>query len=189
MVDSMATPPFPLFHAAYPPSGERVPYHPRFDAVADKVPAALAAEWRSFGFGAYGGGLLWTVIPDEPLLDLRDWPMLDATGVEVLRTAFASVCLWQAGHFLWLNVHTGKTHSFSPRADVMFDSTLIEANFRKSVLLEPLFQQARKRFGDLTYEECFGFAPLPALGGAIAEEYLIKTQIREYVAVAAHVLG
>jgi hypothetical protein len=181
--------PFPLFHEAYPPSGEREAYDAsRHDAVAAKVPAELQTEWRKFGFGGYGDGLLWTVAPDKPVLDYEDWPGLDGTGIEVVRTAFASVCLWQGGRFLWLNVHSGKITTFNPRADVMFDSSLIEKNFRNSVLLYPLFHAARQRFGDIGPDECFGFAPLPALGGAIDKEFLIKTSMREYVALAGQVL-
>jgi hypothetical protein len=181
---------FPLFHTAFPPSRERIPFNPaRHEALAAKVPAALAAEWRSFGFGAYGSGILWLPVPDEPFLDPDDWAALDGTGIEVLRSAFADVCLWQGGEFLWLNVHSGKSFSFNPSAEILFDSAMIEKHFRKSVLLEPLFRKARKRLDDLGPEECFGFAPLPALGGAIAEEYIIKTRMREYVAMAAQVLG
>lgn len=180
---------FPLFHKEFPPSGERVSYSPvRHDALAAKVPAALAAEWRSFGFGTYGAGLLWTPVPDEPFLNADDWAVLDGTGIEVLRTAFADVCLWQGEHFLWLSVHSGKSFSFHPSVEIMFDSAMIEKHFRKSVLLERLFRIARKRLGDLSSDECFGFAPLPALGGAISEEYIIKTKMREYVAIAAQVL-
>jgi len=112
-----------------------------------------------------------------------------AHRIEVVRTAFASVCLWHNERFLWLNVHTGKATPFNPRIDIMFDSTLIETNFRKSVLLEPLFQKAVGRFGNLGPDECFGFAPLPALGGAMDEEYIFKTQMREYVGLVGHVLG
>lgn len=180
---------FPLFHSAYAPSGARIPYEPsRHDAIAAKVPPALAAEWRAAGFGAYGEGLLWTPVPDEPVLGPKDWASLDGTGIEVLRTAFANVCVWQGEQFLWLNCHTGKTTPFNPSAEILFDSVLIEQNFRKSVLLEPLFVEGRKRFGDLGPDECFGFAPLPALGGAIAPEYLTKAKLREYLAMAAQVL-
>lgn len=185
----MATTSFPLFHAQFPPAEERVQYDPsRHDVLATKVPPALAAEWRSFGFGAYGAGLLWTPVPDEPFLDPDDWPDVDGKGVEVLRTAFADVLLWQGERFLQLSVHSGKSFSYDTTAEVLFDSAMIEKHFRKSVLLEPLFHRARKRLGDLSSEECFGFAPLPALGGAIAEEYIIKTKMRGYLATAAQVL-
>jgi hypothetical protein len=185
----MANTPFPVFHSAFPPSEQRIPFNPeRHDALAAKVPAPLASEWREFGFGAYGAGLLWTPVPDEPFLDPEDWPALDGSCIEVLRTAFADVCLWQGNQFLWQNILSGKVTPFNPHPEIFFDG-LTEKHFRKSVLLERLFNAARKRLGDLEAGECFGFAPLPALGGDIAEDYLIKTKMREYVAIAAQVLG
>jgi hypothetical protein len=149
----------------------------------------VAAEWRSSGFGAYGSGLLWTVVPDAPYLSPENWPALDGTGIEVLRTAFADVCLWQNGRFLWQSVYTGKATPMSSDAEILFEAGVTDKHFRKIVLFEPLFRRALKRLGPLSSEECFGFAPLPALGGAIAEEYLIKSRMREYVTIAANFLG
>src|SRR5262245_39471360 len=149
----MTTTMFRSFHAAFPPDKERVTYDPsKHDALAEKVPAALAAEWRAFGFGSYGSGILWTPVPDEPFLDPEDWPGLDGTGVEVLRSAFADVCVWQGGRFLWLSVHSGKIASFPPNAEIMF-VTMTQGDFRKSLLLERMFAVARKRYGDLGPED------------------------------------
>jgi hypothetical protein len=186
----MAKSAFPLFHAAFPPSSKRVTYDSsRHEALSTRVPPAVAAEWRNFGFGAYGGGLLWIPVPDEPFLNPDDWTALDGTGIEILRTAFADVCVWQKEDFIWLNVHSGKSFSFGSSAEILFDSSMIEKHFRKGALRESLFDVARQRHGDLGHDECFGFAPLPALGGAIAEEYIIKAKMREYVAMAAQAIG
>jgi hypothetical protein len=182
------TTPFRSLHAAFPPDTDRMPYDgSKHDAFAVKVPEAVAAEWREFGFGGYGHGILWMTPPDEPFLDPEDWDGLDGTGIEVLRSAFADVCLWQGGRFHWVSVLSGKIHLFSSNPEIVFDA-LTEKDFRKSALLERLFGIARKRLGDLGSEECYGFAPLPALGGAIAEQNLIKTPMREDVAIAAQTL-
>jgi hypothetical protein len=180
---------FPEFQQTFPPTGERVPYDPsRHDAFAAKVPAILAEEWRARGFGAYGEGILWIPDPGAPFLDPGDWPAVEEASVEVLRTAFGHVCLWQGGKFLWLNVYSGNAVSYGSDAEAVFYSAKTK-DFLKNVLHERLFQLANKRLGKLGAEECFGFAPLPALGGAIAAEYLIKTKMREYVSLAAQVLG
>jgi hypothetical protein len=136
---------FDSFHAAFPPSSERVPFDPkRHDALAAKVPPALAAEWREFGFGAYGSGIVWTCDPvAEPFLDPDDWSPLDGTGIEVLRTAFADVCLWQQEQFILLSVHSGKSFEFGSNAELFFGS-LVHQPFRKSYLLERLFGIARR---------------------------------------------
>lgn len=179
---------FPLFHSEFPPSEERVSYNAsQHDAIAAKVPPALADEWRNFGFGAYGAGLLWIPVPDEPFLDPTDWPALDGTGIEVLRTAFADVCIWQGEQLVWQNVHSGNTTPFLPDIELLFDTTVTRKPFRKGVLFEALFKKARKRFGDLKSNECYGFAPFPALGGAMKEENIIKAEMREYVAMAAQI--
>lgn len=181
---------FPQFHEAFPPGGPRIPFDPaRHADLAARVPEAVATEWRGFGFGAYGGGLLWTPVPDEPLFDPADWPQLDGTGIEVLRTAFAGAFFWQGGNFLWLNPITGKTAEYPPSAPLLFETALTEEPFREYVLMEPLFSAARQRLGDLGRDECFGFAPLPALGGAVAEEYVVKVRMRDYLAMVAQVLN
>lgn len=181
---------FPRFHATFPPNGERVAFEEsRFGDYLAKVPAEVANEWRNFGFGAYGNGLIWTTPPDQPLLDHEDWPGVEADAVEILRTAFANVCMWQGGQFLWLNVHTGKIGQLSDVAQILFDAGLCSPDFRKEVLMEPLFGKLRKRLGELSAQECYGFAPLPALGGDSSEEQAIKTPISEYIAMASQVLG
>ncbi len=180
---------FMLFRAAYPPSGARTAFDAtRHDTFAARVPASLAAEWRRAGFGAYGGGLVWLPAPDEPVLDPHDWDALDGTGIEVLRTAFGSVCVWQGGSFRFLNIHTGHVVVFPPSAELLFGGVLTEKHFRERVLQEPLFERGCRRHGPPGANECFGFAPLPALGGASTEAYLIKTELRSYAAMAAAVI-
>lgn len=186
MADSL----FDKFHATFPPGTERVPFDPKLHgAAAARVPADLAAEWRKFGFGAYGSGIIWACDPAAaPFLDPEDWPALDGTGIEVLRTAFADVCLWQKEQFIQVSVHSGKVFEFGSNAELLFGSMTRE-NSRKTYLLERIFKIAQQRLGQLSADECYGFAPLPALGGAIAEEYLIKSPMREYVAMAAQAVG
>jgi hypothetical protein len=180
---------FPKMHATYPPSHKREAYNPkRHDRFAEKVPPELADEWRNFGFGPYGDGLVWMTPPGKPILDRRDWDFLDGTGIDVLRTAFGNVCVWQGEQFLLLNLHTGKVGRFPANPRIVFDFTLVGADFRKDVLMEPLFLKAQAKLGKIDADECYGFAPLPALGGAISAKYLIKTKLREYVSLASQVL-
>lgn len=181
---------FPKFHATFPPSGDRAAFdESRYGDYLAKVPTEVANEWRNFGFGAYGDGLIWTTPPDQPLLDPAEWPGIEDNAVEVLRTAFANLCLWQGGRFVWLNVHTGKIAQLSDVAQILFDAGLCNRDFRKEVLMEPLFAKLRKRLGDLDVKECYGFAPLPALGGDSSPDQAIKTEIRAYIAMAAQALG
>lgn len=175
-----------IFQKHYPPTGPRVAYDPdRHDAFAREVSDGLAHEWRTFGFGAYADGLLWTPEPDRPVLDHEEWPGLDGSGIDVLRTAFGSVFVWQKGGLLYLNVHSRRIVEMGPDIDAALNFGIIDMYFRKDALLAPIFKKAVKRLGAIGPDECFGFAPLPALGGDYDEKYVVKTDLRSYVAMAA----
>lgn len=179
---------FEDFYRAFPPAQDRIPFDvARHGDFAKQVPPDLADQWRKHGFGAYGSGLIWACDPSEPFVDPEDWQGIDKSAIEIFRTAFADVCFWQKNQFVFLSVHSGKLSRFGSNAEILY-ATFLPPDFRKSVLLERIFKIARKRLGELKSDECFGFAPLPALGGAISEEYLIKSKLREYIAMAAQVL-
>lgn len=69
----------------------------------------------------------------------------------------------------------------------LFDSGFVSKEYRKNVLWESLHKKAIKKLGLLTEDECYGFAPLPALGGDYKAEYLIKTNIREYLSLLSQI--
>jgi hypothetical protein len=189
MGDSMVDSNFELFHNVFPPGDPRVPFDPsRHAAFIDKVPPTLAAEWVAFGFGTYGSGFLWTMQPDEPVFDPEDWAALDGTGIQILRTAFGDLFIWQGGNVLWLNVLNGKATTLTSNIELLFESALIQKQFREDALLERMFNIAHKQHGKLGPDECYGFAPLPALGGAAVPENIVKVKLREYVAMAAQVV-
>lgn len=177
---------FPLFHQTYQLSGKHVPFDTkRHGDLSNKVPSALLTEWQNYGFGGFSDGLIWTSIPNKPILNVDDWTGMDKSGIEVLRTAFADVCLWQNGQFIWLNPYSGNFTELTSDVDILFESTLTRKSFRDGILLEPLFKEAIKKYGELTSEDCFGFAPLPSFGGAISKEYLVKVKMREYLSLLA----
>lgn len=185
----MANSLFTRFHQEFPPNGDRVPFDAlKHNPIAENIPVPLTTEWQNFGFGSYGNGFIWLPEPDKPILDYQDWSVLDGTGIEVLRTAFANICIWQRGEFIWLNPYTGNSTNFPIQVETLFETSLVNKYFRKNILWEKLFKQANKKLGTLASDECYGFAPLPTLGGAVAEEYLIKVKMREYLVLLAQTI-
>jgi hypothetical protein len=179
---------FRNFHRAYPPDEGHEPYDPaRHDAFADRVPIEILNEWRKFGFGSYGNGIIWTVSPDEQFLNPDDWHDLDGTGIEVLRTALGDVGICQGGKFIWISILTGQTIVTSTKILLIF-RLLATPRRRKRMLFDRFFSITRKRLGPLTKDECYGYVKLPALGGAVKEKYLIKTPLREYASMSAAAL-
>jgi len=178
-----------IFQKHYPPSGERVAYDAdRHDAFASQVSPALVHEWRTFGFGAYGDGLLWMPEPDRPVLDHDAWQGLGDGAIDILRTAFACVFVWREGAVLFVDIHSGAVTNLGEDIDAVLNFGIIDKYFRKDALLEAVYRKAVKRLGRIGPDECFGFAPLPALGGDYDEKYVVKTDLRSYAAMAAQTL-
>lgn len=174
------------FHSHFPPSGKRIAYEPGRHAVyAERVSEALAHEWLVYGYGAYSDGLLRTPEPDSPLLDPEEWSFLDGSGIEILVTAFAGVLVWQGGELFFVDPHAEVVASMGDDIDAILEFGIVDRNFRKNVLMEPIFAKVVKKLGALDADECYGFAPLPALGGSLDVEHVIKTELRSYLSMAA----
>jgi hypothetical protein len=180
---------FPEFHLAFPPGEGHEPYDPaRHDAYADRVPPEVLHEWREFGFGSYGQGIIWTVSPDERFLNPDEWPTLEGVGVELLRSALGDFLLWRDGAYLWFNIFSGWMRH-STHEPVMMFSKLAEPESRKQLMFEKIFTQARSRLGPMTKDECYGLTNLSTFGGFLKERHLIKEPMRPYLSRAAAALA
>ena len=51
------------------------------------------------------------------------------------------------------------------------------------------YAQAVEKYGDLAYDECFGYVPLLALGGKEDVEHLKKIKMKEHIAVITQLTG
>ena len=182
------TTPFPQFHETYEVGDRRRPYDGRRHApYASLVPELLVREWRAHGFGEHAEGAIWTLSPDASYLDPAEWG-LHRSAIPILRTAFASHLFWCDEAFVWLNPFTGKATQLGSDPELQFEYTFVDPLFMKDMLRTALFRTARRRLGPLDEDECYGFAPLPALGGAVSAKYLMKTDMREYLSLSASVL-
>ena len=51
------------------------------------------------------------------------------------------------------------------------------------------YREAVQALGPLRFDECFGYAPLPGLGGSRRAEHLRKYKLREHIAFIAQAVG
>lgn len=171
---------FEELHINLPPDKERQPYDPaRHDSFAQRVPPSLAHEWREFGFGSYGKGLLWSIAPDEPLLDTDDWKSFGGKGVEVFRIAFGDVLLWLGGCLTWVDPIENKVTFFSD--DIVGALGIFSRpDFRKYMMNERYLRPARKSRGALNKDQCycFGWPPVPGIKPEVKD--MLKVSMRDY---------
>lgn len=160
----------------------------RITAFRKKLPASLIAEWEESGWGAYGGGLLWLVDPDELKATVRDWLGKSSKAVAFARSAFGHLFVWDRDGAHMLDPHHGTLAKLIDDVDLVFDYTLCSTRYLDTVLDQKLFVKAHKQLGALAHDECYGFEPAIALGGKATVKSVRKLKLREHLAVLSQLV-
>ena len=102
------------------------------------------------------------------------------------RTAFANFYLWSKKNGVeQLYTQYKKVTVVSNELPFLFNFGLVQDNYLKNNLDLRLFNQAVKKFGELEYDECYGFEPVLALGGAEKIEFVKKVKLQPYLEILA----
>lgn len=150
-----------------------------------KLPEELIRFWEEEkGFCAYGDGLVWVVNPDDFKYVADEWFDDKVKRTVFARTAFADFYLWSDKNGVeQLYTQHKRTMVLSPEIGFFFNFALNRDQYLKSNLYSKLFKQAVKKFGELEYDECYGFEPALELGGAEKIEYVKKVKIQPYLEI------
>jgi hypothetical protein len=165
-----------------------------FEQYQSIMPASYISFIRNQGFASYGGGLFWTVHPARLSGYARNWlsPIGQLAGKEYFvfaRSAFGDLYVLQAdsGHQLSISTATGviwaskkiaaPSRNFSLGIESFFGSA-----YRKDFDIEDddghsMFSHAHEKFGPLTPNEVYGFAPGLSAGGHISSESLCRARL------------
>lgn len=153
------------------------------------LPSALLDVWQKHGFGSLLDGYLKMIDPDEYQALVRDSYVLGDTAIPIFVTAFADVLTWEKGRYIRIvkykdgvfeGIAAGFNFFWSDLADGAFDARFFEiADYEAAV----------KRWGRLSFDECFGYTPLLAFGGSKNVEHLRKVKIREHIDLITQSVG
>jgi len=106
-------------------------------------------------------------------------------------TAFGDYLVWVGDAIRLIKFRYG-TYNIIENDDDMtwfFDMDLADDGYVKSNLFAENYSEARKLLGDLEYDECYGYVPILAAGGAEKVENLQKVKIREHIAIISQLAG
>ncbi|MGI8723197.1 MAG: GAD-like domain-containing protein [Geodermatophilaceae bacterium] len=165
-----------------PIPGKSVP-QAAFEKYAGVLPAALLRIWAEFGWAGFGDGRFWLTDPDEWSIAFEEWfggvdlPLQDRFHV-IARDAFGNFDCWgeRTGPSLNVGVVDGElfvgddsTRVQARGADWSLNMWLLgHSPDRIDVYRNdetPVFADARRVLGQLTYDEVYGFFPPVALSG------------------------
>ncbi|MBQ1735147.1 MAG: DUF1851 domain-containing protein [Lachnospiraceae bacterium] len=154
-----------------------------------KLPAGIIDLWKEYGFGTFYNGYLKVIDPDEYQKLLEASYFQGDVSIPVFATAFGDLITWEKQRFLGIVeyrygenevVETGFRYFLEDVADGELDKELF--NIRQ-------YRAAIRKYGELAYDECFGYVPLLALGGKESVNNLKKVKIREHIALISEMVG
>lgn len=182
-------PRFPSYTIIERPSAELI------SRYRDLVPAELVAVWEQYGFGSFCDGYLKIVNPDDYADLLEDTYQHTSTSASsstvplvLFTTAMGDLLVWERGYLVLIDYRHGNTKSVGKNFKVLFKNFADSSYLEHDLFWEP-YPAALEKLGEPAFDECFGYVPLLALGGAEKVEHLQKVKLCEHIALIGQMTG
>jgi hypothetical protein len=179
-----------LHDALGKPEQQVFPPESFFEGQKKKTDEDLIKLWREDVWACYGGGLFWTVNPQDFTEIIKDWKVVKPQSVVFGRNAFGELFLLRKEEVFILRIQYNDLGNLGPSAYIFLNSTLKEPSLKESYLEKKLFGKVRKLAGNLEPDECYGLFPALPLGGDDEDPKAYRrVKLREYLASLAQMHG
>lgn len=150
---------------------------------SEYLPEELISVWNKYGFGSFLNGYLKVINPED-YKDILERSYSDAkTSIPVFVTAFGDIITWEKNKYLNIvYMRYGRSEVMLDGIEFFFSLLGDEPKeFNDDFFSIGQYKKAVKAYGTLSYDECFGYAPLLALGGAETVKNIKTVKIKEYL--------
>ncbi|PUV24395.1 T6SS immunity protein Tdi1 domain-containing protein [Sphingobacterium athyrii] len=181
---------FEEFFKQYPDyTIQEKPTNEIIEKYQNQLPEVLIAFWKEYGFGSFMDGYLKVVNPDEFANILSDsYSPVYQNPIVMFATGLSDLIIWENNHTVLLDYRHGKSKVLESGLKYLFED-LTDSTYIDSDLLGKNFVAAKKRLGDLNFEESFGYVPLLGLGGAEKSENLDKVNLKVHISLISQTVG
>lgn len=153
------------------------------------LPKALIEIWKNQGFGTIMDGYIKIINPDEYNEVFKDSYYRSDIAIPIAVTAFGDIITWEK------NKYVGIVQYRYGKSDVMiigFDLFLMllkDSSFTKKFFNIEMYKKAVALYGNLNFDECFGFVPILVMGGSEKAESLKIVKAKEHIALINELAG
>ena len=153
------------------------------------LPEKLLHVWQESGFGTAVDGYLKIVNPDDfnDLLNELYTPVY-ANPVVMFATAMADLVIWENNYTILLNCRYGISKIIESGFKYFLEDVYDE-DFIADELKGGNYLKAKNQYGDIAFDECFGYVPLLVFGGAEKVEHLKKVKLKEHLSIISQAAG
>ena len=153
-----------------------------------QVPAELLQIWQEDGLGTFLDGYLKVINPDDYLELLQDSYFRGDDAIPMFVTAFGDIITWEKNTYVGIVQYNIQDLDIICKGLDLFirflDNSYVTDNFELD-----LYRQAVLKHGALSYNQCFGFVPLLALGGVKDVDHMDKVKVLEHIYLMYQLTG
>lgn len=154
----------------------------------DQVPEELLHIWQSYGLGSFFDGYLKVINPED-YIELLNESYFDAKiAFPIFVTAFGDVITWEKKAYVGIVKYNIQDCDIIIKSLKYFLKYLDDEYVYENFDLD-LYREAIAKYGQLAYDECFGFVPLLALGGFKDVDHMDKVKVLEHIYLMYQLTG
>ena len=159
------------------------------DKYKGKIPDELLLLWQQRGFGSIKNGFLKIINPDSFQNVIIDSYFRGNIAIPIFATGLGDIIAWEENRYLrMINYRKGKFKGISAGFEFFF-SDLQDDSFCEKYLDWRPYADAIALYGNIGFDECFGYVPLLGLGGSEKVENLNKVKLIEHINLITHLMG
>ena len=153
------------------------------------LPTDILKFWKCYGFGTFLNGYMKSVNPKDFEKILKESVSQDYHDAVVLfTTGMSDLIVWHKGYLILCCYRYGFMTTIMTRLDLFFRCLKEDQYLANELRIAPYFE-AVSEYGELEYNEAFGYVPLLAIGGKESIENLDKVKIREHILIHSAMIG
>ena len=157
----------------------------RIEQYKGRLPEELFDFWREFGLGTFYNGYLKAIDPNE-YIELVQQSYFDGeVTIPIFATAFGDIITWEDNKYIGILKYRYLDSDIISTGFEDFFEEVEEGVLDDDYFTIKKYNAAVKKYGELEYDECFGYVPLLALGGKESVKNLKKVKMREHIALIA----
>lgn len=157
----------------------------RIEQYKGRLPEELFDFWREFGLGTFYNGYLKATDPNE-YIELVQQSYFDGeVTIPIFATAFGDIITWEDNKYIGILKYRYQDSDIISTGFEDFFEEVEEGVLDDDYFTIKKYNAAVKKYGELEYDECFGYVPLLALGGKESVKSLKKVKMREHIALIA----
>ncbi|WP_128102970.1 T6SS immunity protein Tdi1 domain-containing protein [Paenibacillus sp. DCT19] len=158
------------------------------EKYSSTIPVQLIEVWKEYGLGSLCNGYLKIINPDHYVELLQDTYSRANLAIPLFITGMGDILIWEDGYLMALNFRKHEVNVVGKNFRYFFADINDEYFLNKALDWSP-YLEAVEKYGEPTYDECFGYVPLLGLGGSEKVENLKKVKFIEHIYIVNHFMG